>query len=82
MTDTVIVSLLSLAGTLFGTLGGILASGKLTNYRIAQLEQKVEKHNQLVERTYCLEQAQQLTEERLRVANHRISDLERKEEQI
>ena len=48
MTDTVIVSLLSLAGTLCGTLGGILASGKLTNYRIAQLEQKVEKHNQLV----------------------------------
>ena len=81
MTDTVMVALISLAGTLGGTFGGILASNKLTNYRIAQLEQKVEKHNKLVERTYGLEKAQQLTEERLRVANHRISDLERKEEQ-
>ena len=81
MTDTTIVALISLAGTLCGTFGGILASNKLTNYRIAQLEQKVEKHNHLVERTYCLEKSQQLTEERLRVANHRISDLERKEEQ-
>ena len=80
MTDTVMVALISLAGTLGGTFGGILASNKLTNYRIAQLEQKVEKHNKLVERTYRLEELQQLTEERIRVANHRINDLERKDE--
>jgi hypothetical protein len=81
MNDTVTVALISLAGTLCGTFGGILMSNRLTNYRIEQLEQKVEKHNNLVERTYRLEELQQVTDERLRVANHRIEDLERKEEQ-
>lgn len=81
MSDTVFVALISLAGTVCGTCGGILMSNRLTNYRIEQLEEKVEKHNRLVERTYRLEELQQLTDERLRVANHRIGDLERKEEQ-
>jgi hypothetical protein len=81
MSGTVIVALISLAGTLCGTFGGILMSNKLTNYRIEQLEQQVEKHNKLVERTFRLEEQQQLTDERVRVANHRIEDLERKEEQ-
>lgn len=81
MSGTVLVALISLVGTLCGTFGGILMSNKLTNYRIEQLEQKVEKHNNLVERTFRLEELQQLTEERVRVANHRIEDLERKEEQ-
>ena len=80
MSETVLVALLSLAGTLCGTFAGILTSSRLTTYRIAQLEQKVEKHNKLVERTYRLEELQQLTEERIRVANHRINDLERKDE--
>ena len=81
MSGTVIVSLISLAGTLCGTFGGILMANRLTNYRIEQLEQQVEKHNKLVERTYRLEELQQVTDERIRVANHRIEDLERKEEQ-
>ena len=81
MNDTVIVALISLAGTLCGTFGGILMSNKLTNYRIEQLEQKVEKHNHLVERTFRLEDLQQLADERMRVANRRIGELERKEEQ-
>lgn len=55
MTDTVIIALISLAGTLLGSLFGILAANKLTNYRISQLEEKVGKHNNLVERTYILE---------------------------
>ena len=38
MSETVIVAIISLAGTLFGTLGGIVASGKLTGYRIDRLE--------------------------------------------
>lgn len=46
---------MSLIGTLAGTFGGILVSNKLTNYRIEQLEKKVEKHNQVVERTFKLE---------------------------
>lgn len=40
MSDTIIVAILSLIGTLAGTFGGILVSNKLTNYRIAQLEKK------------------------------------------
>lgn len=55
MTDVVIVGLLSLGGTLLGTFGGIIASNKLTNWRIEQLEKKVDKHNSLVERTIKLE---------------------------
>ena len=50
-----ITSVLSMLGTLIGTLGGILVSNKLTNYRIEQLEKKVEKHNNVVERFYKLE---------------------------
>lgn len=55
MSETVVVAIISLAGTLLGSLGGILTSNKLTNYRIAQLEKKVDKHNSVIERMYCLE---------------------------
>lgn len=55
MNDVVIVAIISLIGTLGGTFGGILTASKLTNYRIEQLEKKVEKHNSVVERTYVLE---------------------------
>ena len=55
MDSTVLVGLLSLLGTLVGTLGGILASNKLTTYRIERLEERVSKHNNLIERTYKLE---------------------------
>lgn len=76
MDNTVIVAVLSLAGTLIGSLFGILAANKLVVYRIEQLEQKVNKHNNLIERTFKLEEAEALLEEKLRVANHRIDDLE------
>lgn len=76
MTDTIIVAILSLAGTLVGSLGGILAANKLTTYRIEQLEKKVEKHNSVIERVYKLEQADAVEEEEIKVINHRISDLE------
>lgn len=49
------VAAMSLVGTLIGTLGGILASSKLTNWRLQKLEEKVDKHNCLIERTYKLE---------------------------
>ena len=55
MNDVIITSLISLVGTLGGTFGGILVSSKLTNYRIEQLEKKVEKHNSMVERMYVAE---------------------------
>ena len=76
MSDTVIVALLSLFGTLAGSLGGILTANKLTNYRIQQLEAKVEKHNKVIERVYNLEKNEAVMEEEIKVANHRIDDLE------
>ena len=76
MSDTLLIALLSFAGTLVGTLGGILAANKLTNYRIEQLEKKVEKHNKVIDRVYKLEQADAVEEEEIRVINHRLHDLE------
>ena len=55
MSDTMFVAVMSLVGTLIGTLGGILASSKLTNWRLQKLEEKVDRHNCLIERTYKLE---------------------------
>ena len=57
MSAEIIIAGLSLLGTLAGTAGGIIVSGKLVNYRIEQLEKKVEKHNNLITRTFKLEQA-------------------------
>lgn len=76
MTETVIVAIISLVGTLFGTLGGIVASGKLTGYRIDRLEEQVKKHNNVIERMYKLEERTAVVEEQVKVANHRIDDLE------
>ena len=81
MSETIIVALLSLAGTLAGSLLGILAANKLVVYRIEQLEKKVEKHNQVVERVYNLERSEAVIEEEIKVANHRIDDLEETHEQ-
>ncbi len=55
MESEIIVALLSLAGTFIGTLAGVITSSKLTNYRIKQLELKVDKHNGLVERMVIVE---------------------------
>lgn len=76
MPAEVITAALSLVGTLVGTLGGIALSSNLTNDRIEQLEKKVEKHNNLITRTYKLEQEFAVMDEKVKVANHRIDDLE------
>ena len=52
----------------------------LVEYRLSQLEKKVDKHNNLIERTYKLEEEMTWHEEKIKVANHRIDDLERKGE--
>ena len=68
LSETVIVSLLSLAGTAIGSVVGIITSQRLTEYRLKQLEDKVAKHNEMVERTYRLEG-------RMDEAEHDIRDL-------
>ena len=77
MTDAIIVAVLSLGGTLAGAYLANRKSAALIAYRLEQLEKKVAKHNGLVERTYRLEESAAVFEENLKVANHRIDDLER-----
>ena len=68
MNEAIIVALLGFAGTLMGSLFGILTAQKLTQYRLSQLEDKVNKHNNLIERTFRLEG-------RMDEAEHDIRDL-------
>lgn len=77
MTEAIIVAALGLVGTLVGSYLANRKSTALIAYRLEQLEQKVSKHNNLVERTYALEESVALLEERQKVANHRIDDLEK-----
>lgn len=71
-----LTSLLGVIGSFIGTLAGIMINSKLTNYRIEQLEKKVDKHNHVIERVYNLEKSEAVFKEDLKVANHRIDDLE------
>ena len=80
MATELIIAGMSLLGTLVGTFAGIYVSGTVTQYRLRQLEKKVQAHNNLVERTYHLEERMEVHEEKIKVANHRIEDLERKDE--
>lgn len=76
MSDAIIVALLSLVGTLAGSICGILAANKLTNYKIEQLEKKVEKHNKVIERVYKLEGRADLIEQELSEDERRLGKLE------
>ena len=77
MSDAVVVALIGLIGSGAGAFGGILVSSKLTQYRLEQLEKKVEVHNQVIDRVYKLEERTEIQEEKIKVANHRIEDLEK-----
>ena len=55
MSETTVAALIGLLGSMAGSLGGVLVSARLTQYRLEQLEQKVQAHNRLIERTYKLE---------------------------
>lgn len=65
MDSSIMVAILSLFGTLIGSLGGIIASNKLVIYRIQELEKKVEKHNSVIDRVYKLEQHEAVIDEEL-----------------
>ena len=70
MSEAIIVALLGFAGTLLGSLFGVLTAQKLTQYRLGQLEEKVNKHNNLIERTFKLEG-------RMDEAEHDIRDIKK-----
>ena len=78
MNSDIIIALIGLVSSVLVQFGGIIINSKLTNYRIEQLERKVEAHNSLVERVYKLEEKDAIIDEKIAVANHRITDLERK----
>lgn len=65
MSDAVLVGLLSLAGTVAGSLAGIFSSQRVTGYRLEQLQREVAKHNSLIDRTYRLESRMELAENEL-----------------
>lgn len=78
MSDTVIVAVLALFGTLAGSYFSNRKTSALISYRLEQLEQKVNQHNSVIERTYKLEKQESIVEEQIKVINHRIEDLEDK----
>lgn len=79
MDSSVIVAIVSGVFTLVGSFGGVMATSRLTAYRLQKLEEKVDKHNQVIDRVYRLEQHDAVFDEEIRVANHRIADLEKTE---
>ena len=79
--ETIISSAISAAVTLIVCL--ISQNEKtraLMEYKLDELTKRVDKHNNVVERTYSLERKMEVQEEQIKVANHRIEDLERKGE--
>ena len=72
MTTEIVVSIITLIGTLVTVWGG----NKLTEYRIKQLEEKVNKHNNLIERTFKIEERLATDEEKIKAANRRLDHLE------
>ena len=72
MATEIIVAIIAALGGLAGSAIGVYTSANLTNYRIEQLEKKVDKHNQLIERTYALETEVEVQGERIDEINRRI----------
>ncbi|MBR0414931.1 MAG: hypothetical protein IJI67_07670 [Clostridia bacterium] len=74
MKTEIIIALISFLGSVIGTFGGIVASSRITAYRLEQLEKKVDKHNNFAERI-------PLVEKDIKVLNHRVEDLEEMEKE-
>lgn len=81
MGDPVIAALIGLGGSAIGSLVGVLASARVTQYRLEQLEKQVQKHNSVIDRVYKLESRADVQEEEIKAANRRLDDLERSKKQ-
>ncbi|WP_455581353.1 hypothetical protein [Dysosmobacter sp.] len=77
MSEGIIIAVLSMVGTLAGAYLANRKSSVLIAYRLEKLEEKVDKHNSVIERTFKLEEQAAVIDERIKVANHRIEDLEK-----
>lgn len=77
MTDAIIAAIITGAFSFLGVYFSNRKSAALVEYRLKQLEDKVQAHNNLVERMYAVEEKQAITDEKIKVANHRLDDLER-----
>lgn len=78
MWTEIIVAAITLVGALAGTYFSNRKASALIEYRLQELEKKVDKHNNVIERTYKLEERTEVQEEKIKVANHRIEDLEKR----
>ena len=76
LASSIAVGVLSLIGTVYGSRSGVKEANRLVNYKIDELTARVNKHNNLIERVYKLEQHEAVISEKIDVANHRIADLE------
>lgn len=76
VSETIVVAVLGFLGTMGGAYLANRKATALIAYRLEQLEAKVNKHNQVIERTYQLEKHAEVVDEQIKVANHRIGDLE------
>lgn len=77
MSEAIIVALLSLCGTALGSVVSVMTANRLTNFKIDALQKQVEKHNNLIERTFRLEEHAAVVDEQIKVVNHRVEDLEK-----
>jgi len=76
VTEGIIIAIIGLIGSAIGSMCGVIISSKLTQYRLEQLEKKVQAHNNLVERMYDLEGRQDVLKEDIRVIGDRITTIE------
>ena len=70
MTEAIIIAIIGFLGAVVGSGLGVIASAKLTNYRLEQLEKKVNLHNHVIERMYKLEEREALLEQHVEDLHH------------
>ncbi len=79
MNQEIIASLMALLGSISGTFAGIIVNTRMINYRLSQLEAKVDKHNHVIDRVYSLEKADGIMQEEIKDVHQRIHELETRE---
>ena len=79
MTEGIMIAIITGGLAVLSNVIIVVVNNSKTLYRLEQLEKKQDKHNQLIERVYELERVADVHEEKIKVANHRIDDLEKQE---